>query len=308
MIVKENLSGKSWKRSVPDASNEREMRSKMKKFSFKSSILLFLAAFIWGIAFVAQSVGMDYMGPLTFNGIRFLMGSMVLFPFILYRRNKNKKAGVTPYDTRATLVGGVCCGLALCAAALLQQYGILYTTVGKAGFITTLYIILVPFFGIFLKKKIPGKIWIGAGIAAIGMYLLCVSEKFALGKGDAYVFVCAILFAIHILVVDFFSPKADGVELSCIQFFTAGVIATILAFVFEQPTLSGMINGIIPLAYAGILSSGVAYTFQVLGQKNMDPTIASLILSMESVVSVLAGFIILKQELTIRELFGCVLV
>lgn len=280
----------------------------MNKFSFKSSVLLFLAAFIWGIAFVAQSVGMDYMGPLTFNGIRFLMGSMVLLPFILYRRSKNRKAEVTPYAASTTLIGGVCCGLALCAAALLQQYGIMYTTVGKAGFITTLYIILVPFFGIFLKRKIPGKIWIGAGIAAVGMYLLCMSEKLALSKGDAFVFVCAVLFAIHILVIDNFSPKADGVELSCIQFFTAGMIATILAFIFEQPTLGGVIAGIIPLAYAGILSSGVAYTFQVLGQKNMDPTIASLILSMESVVSVLAGFVFLKQALTIKELLGCVLV
>lgn len=280
----------------------------MNKFSFKSSVLLFLAAFIWGIAFVAQSVGMDYMGPLTFNGIRFLMGSMVLLPFILYRRSKNRKAEVTPYAASTTLIGGVCCGLALCAAALLQQYGIMYTTVGKAGFITTLYIILVPFFGIFLKRKIPGKIWIGAGIAAVGMYLLCMSEKLALSKGDAFVFVCAVLFAIHILVIDNFSPKADGVELSCIQFFTAGMIAIILAFIFEQPTLGGVIAGIIPLAYAGILSSGVAYTFQVLGQKNMDPTIASLILSMESVVSVLAGFVFLKQALTIKELLGCVLV
>ena len=280
----------------------------MNKFSFKSSVLLFLAAFIWGIAFVAQSVGMGYMGPLTFNGIRFLMGSMVLLPFILYRRSKNRKAEVTPYAASTTLIGGVCCGLALCAAALLQQYGIMYTTVGKAGFITTLYIILVPFFGIFLKRKIPGKIWIGAGIAAVGMYLLCMSEKLALSKGDAFVFVCAVLFAIHILVIDNFSPKADGVELSCIQFFTAGMIAIILAFIFEQPTLGGVIAGIIPLAYAGILSSGVAYTFQVLGQKNMDPTIASLILSMESVVSVLAGFVFLKQALTIKELLGCVLV
>lgn len=280
----------------------------MNKFSFKSSVLLFLAAFIWGIAFVAQSVGMDYMGPLTFNGIRFLMGSMVLLPFILYRRSKNGKAEVTHYAASTTLIGGVCCGLALCAAALLQQYGIMYTTVGKAGFITTLYIILVPFFGIFLKRKIPGKIWIGAGIAAVGMYLLCMSEKLALSKGDAFVFVCAVLFAIHILVIDNFSPKADGVELSCIQFFTAGMIAIILAFIFEQPTLGGVIAGIIPLAYAGILSSGVAYTFQVLGQKNMDPTIASLILSMESVVSVLAGFVFLKQALTIKELLGCVLV
>ena len=280
----------------------------MKKFSLKSSLLLFLAAFIWGVAFVAQSVGMDYMGPLTFNGARFLMGSLVLLPFVLLRRKQNKKAGRAPASLKTTIIGGVCCGLALCSAALFQQYGIMYTTVGKAGFITTLYIILVPFFGIFLKKRIPGKVWIGAVIAAAGMYLLCMSERLALSRGDTLVFICAILFSVHILVIDHFSPMADGVELSCIQFLTAGVIGSIGAILFEQPTLKCLIDGIIPLAYAGILSSGVAYTLQVVGQKDMDPTVASLILSMESVFSALAGWVILHQKLSGRELFGCVLV
>ena len=280
----------------------------MKKFSLKSSLLLFLAAFIWGVAFVAQSVGMDYMGPLTFNGARFLMGSLVLLPFVLLRRKQNKKAGRAPASLKTTIIGGVCCGLALCSAALFQQYGIMYTTVGKAGFITTLYIILVPFFGIFLKKRIPGKVWIGAVIAAAGMYLLCMSERLALSRGDTLVFICAILFSVHILVIDYFSPMADGVELSCIQFLTAGIIGSMGAILFEQPTLQCLIDGIIPLAYAGILSSGVAYTLQVIGQKDMDPTVASLILSMESVFSALAGWMILHQKLSGRELFGCVLV
>lgn len=280
----------------------------MKKFSLKSSLLLFLAAFIWGVAFVAQSVGMDYMGPLTFNGARFLMGSLVLLPFVLLRRKQNKKAGRAPASLKTTIIGGVCCGLALCSAALFQQYGIMYTTVGKAGFITTLYIILVPFFGIFLKKRIPGKVWIGAVIAAAGMYLLCMSERLALSRGDTLVFICAILFSVHILVIDHFSPMADGVELSCIQFLTAGIIGSMGAILFEQPTLQCLIDGIIPLAYAGILSSGVAYTLQVIGQKDMDPTVASLILSMESVFSALAGWMILHQKLSGRELFGCVLV
>ena len=277
----------------------------MKKFSLKSSLLLFLAAFIWGVAFVAQSVGMDYMGPLTFNGARFLMGSLVLLPFVLLRRKQNKKAGRAPASLKTTIIGGVCCGLALCSAALFQQYGIMYTTVGKAGFITTLYIILVPFFGIFLKKRIPGKVWIGAVIAAAGMYLLCMSERLALSRGDTLVFICAILFSVHILVIDHFSPMADGVELSCIQFLTAGIIGSMGAILFEQPTLQCLIDGIIPLAYAGILSSGVAYTLQVIGQKDMDPTVASLILSMESVFSALAGWMILHQKLSGRELFGC---
>ena len=276
--------------------------------TLKSSLLLFLAAFIWGVAFVAQSVGMDYMGPLSFNGGRFLLGAAVLLPAVIIRRKKNKKAGILPADTKTTIIGGICCGLAICSASIMQQFGVMYTTVGKAGFITTLYIILVPFFGIFLKKKIPVTVWIGAIIAAFGMYLLCMSESLSLGKGDALVFICAILFSVHILVIDYFSPKADGVELSCIQFLTSGVIASVLALIFEKPAISYFVAGIVPLAYAGIMSCGVAYTFQILGQKDMDPTVASLILSLESVVAMLAGWVILQEALTKRELFGCFLV
>lgn len=280
----------------------------MKKKSMRNSFLLLLTAFIWGVAFVAQSVGMDYIGPFSFNGARFLMGSLVLLPLVCVRRKKDKEKGVPRAELKVTFAGGICCGLALCSAALCQQFGIMYTTVGKAGFITTLYIVIVPIMGIILGKKAGGRIWIGAGLAAVGMYLLCMSERLVLSKGDNYVFICAILFSIHILVIDYFSPKADGVELSCIQFLTAGVISSILAFVFEQPKLQSFIDGIIPLAYAGIMSSGVAYTLQVVGQKDMDPTVASLILSMESVFSVLAGWIILGQALSGRELFGCVMV
>ena len=277
--------------------------------------MLFLAASIWGTAFVAQSVGMDYLGPLSFNGARFLMGSAVLLPVIClnrarqgnFRRQKSKaeegqtsrcsgdrrKAGGILSIGRETVTGGICCGLVLCAAALLQQYGIQHTSVGKAGFITTLYIILV---------------WVGAGIAAFGMYLLCMSDTFSLGRGDALVGLCAILFSVHILTIDHFSPRVDGVELSCIQFLTAGIVGSILALIFEKPDIRDFVNGMVPLAYAGILSSGVAYTLQVLGQKNTDPTVASLILSLESVVSVLAGWMILDQALTGRELAGCGLV
>ncbi len=280
----------------------------MCKKSLRSSALLLLTAFIWGVAFVAQSVGMDYIGPFSFNGARFLMGSIVLLPLVFVRRRKDKDKGLPRAGLKVTLTGGICCGLALCSAALFQQIGIMYTTVGKAGFITTLYIIIVPIMSIFLGKKAGGKIWIGAVLAAAGMYLLCMSERLVLGKGDTYVFICAILFSVHILVIDHFSPKADGVELSCIQFLTAGVISSILAFIFEEPALQSFIDGIIPVAYAGIMSCGVAYTLQVVGQKNMDPTVASLILSMESVFSVLSGWIILGQALSAKEMFGCVMV
>lgn len=280
----------------------------MNKRSLRSSFLLFLAAFIWGVAFVAQSVGMDYMGPFTFNGARFLMGSLVLLPLVLYRRKSAKREKKQFGSVKVTLTGGICCGLALCSAALFQQFGILYTTVGKAGFITTLYIIIVPIMGIFLKKKIPGKVWLAAVVAMAGMYLLCMSESLKLGKGDRYVFICAILFSVHILVIDYFSPRADGVELSCLQFFTAGTVCSVLALVFEKPEVSNFVDGIIPLAYAGIMSSGVAYTLQVVGQKDLDPTVASLILSMESVISMLAGWVILGQAMSRRELLGCALV
>jgi len=281
-------------------------------------LLLLLAALIWGVAFVAQSVGMDYMGPFTFNGARFLMGSAVLVPVIAFRRKKARqvprpgqgeiRAGEETGNKKTALMGGICCGLALCPAALFQQFGIMYTTVGKAGFITTLYIIMVPLIGIFMKKKPSGRIWAGAGLAAFGFYLLCINEGFTLSRGDGLVFIGSILFSIHILVIDYFSPKADGVEISCIQFLTAGVISSILALVFEKPEFSGFVEGIIPLAYAGIMSSGVAYTLQVIGQRDTEPAVASLLLSMESVFSLLTGWVILKQALSARELAGCVLV
>lgn len=282
-----------------------------KKTSLRSSFLLFLAAAIWGVAFVAQSVGMEYMGPCTFNGARFLIGTAVLLPFIWYRSRKEKAAvDRTQKRTqkRTLIIGGTCCGLALCIASLLQQFGIQHTTVGKAGFITTLYIILVPILGIFFHKKAGLKIWIGAVIAVAGMYLLCMSGGFSLSKGDALVLACAFVFSVHILVVDYFSPKVDSVELSCVQFFTSGVICTVLAFLTETPSLGALISGAVPVLYAGVLSCGVAYTLQVVGQKNVEPAVASLLLSLESVVSVLAGWALLGQKLSVRELLGCMLV
>lgn len=284
--------------------------------SIKSSLLLLLTATIWGIAFVAQSVGMDYVGPLTFNGVRFLIGAAVLLPFILWREKQQKRKEQIENttdeekkaDRRLLLTGGICCGAALCFASLFQQLGIMHTSVGKAGFITTLYIIIVPILGIFLHKKIGIKIWIGAVIAVVGMFLLCISESFSLSKGDALVLICAILFSFHILVVDYFSPRTDGVKLSCIQFAVSGFICIVLAFIFEEPSLQALVDGAVPILYAGILSCGVAYTLQVIGQKDVDPTIASLIMSLESVISVLAGWVLLNQKLSKRELLGCALV
>lgn len=280
---------------------------KQKKTSVGSSLMLFLAAVIWGVAFVAQRVGMDYMGPLTFNGARFLIGGAVLCPLICYRDKRSADNGKGA-GRKELFTGGICCGLALCAASLLQQYGIMYTTVGKAGFITALYIILVPVCGIFLHRKIGARVWAGAVIAVVGMYLLCISGGFYLNRGDALVLMCAAVFSVHILAVDYFSPKTDSVKLSCIQFLTSGVLCTVGALFVEQPDPSGLAAGWMPVLYAGVLSCGVAYTLQVAGQKKVEPTVASLILSMESVVSVLAGWLLLNQRLSRRELAGCALV
>lgn len=269
---------------------------------FKSPMLLFLAAFIWGVAFVAQSVGMDYVGPWTFNACRFFLGGLALLPFCI----KNRK--VFRANRKVTLIGGICCGLALASASMFQQTGIMYTSVGKAGFITALYIIIVPLLGFFFHKKPSGKCLLAALLALIGFYLLCLTESFSLQLGDGLVLVCAVLFSFHILIIDHFSPLADGVQLSCIQFFTSGIVCGIGTLVFEQPQMSSIVAGWIPILYAGILSCGVAYTLQIIGQRDMEPTLASLILSLESVISMLAGWVILNQALSRRELLGCLVV
>lgn len=284
--------------------------------TMKNSVLLFLTAAIWGVAFVAQSVGMEYMGPFTFNGIRFLLGGTVLLPVLAGKRKWGKADPGQPPKTkeelkkarRVTLLGGICCGIALCSASLLQQMGIQHTTVAKAGFITALYIIIVPVLGLFFHKKVRRIVWAGVFLAVAGMYLLCIKESFSVDKGDFFVFLCAIVFSVHILVIDYFSPKADGVVLSCIQFYISGILCGIGAFLLETPTWQAILSGWMPILYAGILSCGVAYTLQIIGQKGMDPTVASLILSLESVISLIAGWVLLGQTLEPREICGCVLV
>lgn len=277
----------------------------MKKTStYRNSLLLLLTATIWGIAFVAQSVGMDYVGPFTFNTVRSFLGALVLLPVIwFFNRGKAKKS--TPAEKKTLWIGGICCGVFLAAASSFQQIGIMYTSVGKAGFITACYIILVPILGIFLKKKCTPLIWVSVVLALIGLYLLCINEQFALGKGDIYVFICAILFSLHILVIDYFSPRTDGVKMSCIQFFVCGICCSAAMFFTETPVVADILLAWKPIAYAGIMSCGVAYTLQIVGQKDMNPTVASLILSLESCISVIAGWLILGQALTIKEVIGC---
>ncbi|NSJ28464.1 DMT family transporter [Blautia glucerasea] len=276
----------------------------------KNSLLLLLTATIWGVAFVAQSVGMDYVGGFTFNMARSLIGSAVLLPVIWFMgRNSSKKAEEAQGSSsrKDLLWGGLACGILMCLASNFQQFGIKYTTVGKAGFITACYIVLVPILGLFLKKKCSPFIWLAVAMSVAGLYLLCITDGFSIGKGDILVLICAVLFSFHILVIDYYSPKVDGVKLSCIQFLVCGILSGIPALIFEKPEMSAVLTAWQPILYAGVMSCGVAYTLQIIGQKNMNPTVASLILSLESCISVLAGWVILGQQLSAREIAGCVI-
>ena len=273
----------------------------------KNALMLILTAFIWGTAFVAQSMGMDYLGPFTFNGVRSIIGGIALLPCIAMLNKINGASGKTEGNRKDLIMGGAACGILLFTASSLQQVGIQYTTAGKAGFITAFYIVIVPVLGIFLKKKIGWKVWLAVALALAGLYFLCITEEFAVGKGDILIFLCALVFSAHILVIDHFAPRADGVKMSCIQFFVCGFVSFPFMFLLETPRISAMLDGIIPLLYAGVLSCGVAYTLQIVGQKNVNPAVASLILSLESCFSVLAGWLVLGERLSVREASGCAL-
>lgn len=286
----------------------------MQKNSWKNTGMLFLAALIWGFAFVAQSAGMDYVGPFTFNAVRCMIGAAVLVPVaLLYKpentTDKQKDVGATWFQRNRTLLaGGILCGIFLGVATNLQQIGIMSTSVGKAGFLTALYIVLVPVAGLLFKKKCPATVWIGVICSLLGLYLLCMTEgSFTLAAGDLFLLGCAVVFTGHILVIDYFAPKVNGVWMSCIQFLVAGIISAVPMVLTETPTREAIFAAKLPILYAGVMSCGVAYTLQILGQKNYNPTIAVLILSLESCFSVLGGFLILQETLSARELFGCAL-
>lgn len=286
----------------------------MKVNTKRNSCLLFLTACIWGLAFVSQSKGMEYMDPFTFNGVRSLIGAGSLLIFLMIR-NKVTGGSIKDLDVKVTLSAGLCCGIALTIASTLQQFGIAYTTVGKAGFITTLYIIFVPMAGVLFHKKVSPVVWIAAAMAAVGMYLLCMTESLTINTGDILVFLCAIFFTAHIMIVDYFSPKTDGVVISCIQFTVCGVLCMIGAFIWGSPAWSQITSGMSTLLYAGVMSCGVAYTLQIVGQNGVNPTVAALLLSLESVVATIAGvaayklgFLKTDQSMTVQQIIGCVIV
>jgi len=283
----------------------------------RANMILVFAALIWGASFVAQKAGMDYIGPFTFNGIRFLIGALVLIPVILIMDGIQKKKAAIPSAGETTveakikgsnktlIIGGLSCGLILFVAGSLQQIGMLYTTAGKAGFITALYIVLVPILGLFIKRKIRMILWFCVGLAAIGLYLLCVKEDLSISKGDLLVIACAFGFAMHILVIDPYSSKADGIKLSCLQFLVAGLLSTPFIAIFETVNWSSVIAGWQPILYSGFMSCSIAYTLQIIAQKDTEPTVASLILSLESVFAVIAGIILLNEQISFREILGC---
>jgi len=279
----------------------------MQKFKNKElygTFLLLIGAFIWGSTFVAQSDGADKVGPFTFLCLRSILGCVVLLPLALARSCKRKAEKSAP---RVLLLGGLACGAVLTVSSLLQQVGISGTSVGNAGFITAMYILIVPIFSMFLGKKMPLRLWGCVGIAVVALYLLTIKDGFSIAFGDLMVLLCAVCFAVHILVIDHVSPKVDGVTLSCIQFATVSVLTVVPMFVIEKPSVDAVLSAWLPIAYAGVLSSGVAYTLQIIGQKYTRPAIASLVMSLESVFAVLSGMVVLGQIPTLKEGIGCVL-
>jgi len=289
--------------------------------NLRNSIVLLLAALIWGIAFVAQTTGGDAIGPYSFNCIRSFIAVVVLFPVIKFFDIKGgrDKYPKTKENKRTLMIGGICCGLCLVSASLFQQVGLYYgTPAGKAGFLTTCYIMIVPVLGLFLKKHCGWNIWIAIIITIFGLYMLCMNGTFAIQRSDIYVMICSFLFAMQILCVDHFAVKCDPIRLSQMQFLTSGIVSLIPTVIIDMnhsiegfrmwlPSLMTS-EAWIALLYAGVMSSGVAYTFQIIGQKGFNPTIASLLMSLESVFSVLAGWILLGQKLSGKELVGCLLI
>lgn len=310
-----------------------QMKAQVKTHKLRNTFFLFLTAMIWGAAFVAQSVSMDYIEPFTFICLRSVIGGLFLIPIIIVldgirRKSQNESANVVSsentlhniemdiekeekqrlsWKNKQLIEGGIVCGILLFFANCFQQTGIQYTTVGKAGFITTFYIIIVPLIGLFFKKYCGILTWIGVVIALAGLYFLCITQKLTIQRGDALILCCSVLYAGQILAIDHYNPFVDGVKMSCIQFLTGGVLGAVFMFLFENPSVAMILSAAGPILYTGIMSTGVGYTLQIVGQKGLNPTVAALILSLESVFSALSGYVFLHQVLTTRELIGCAL-
>jgi len=271
--------------------------------TLKYELLLLLTAAIWGFAFVAQVMGMEYIGPYLFNGIRFGIGVMVLLPLLYYKR---KEIRLIP--KKYQLLPGLILGVILFTAAALQQVGIVYTTAGNAGFITTLYVVMVPVLGLLIGKKVNRNITIGIILAVVGFYFLCIKADASVNKGDLLVLAGAVLWAVHVLVIDYYSTKTSAILLAVEQFAVCSIISLVTAFFTESWDMQAVKSAALPIAYGGLLSVGVAYTLQVVSQKFVHPAPAAVILSLESVFAVIGGWLILSEELSMRALGGCILI
>ena len=272
----------------------------------KGSILLLLCSMIWGAAFVAQSEGMQYVGPFTMGATRFFLAGLVLLPVIavLDRKGWSQNRPVGKSERKKQLLAGVICGTLLFLATTLQQFGLLDTTVGKSGFVTALYIVFVPIVGVFTGKKAGVKVWLCAAAAVFGMYLLCVGSGFSVSGGDLLTLGCAVMFTFHICYVSAISPHMDCVRLSCVQFFVCAALSAVGMLLLETPQWSGIVRCWLPIVYAGVFSGGVAYTFQIIGERDVPPALASLLMSLESVFAAFFGWILIGQTLSVRELLG----
>lgn len=289
----------------------------MKKSQAKGIIMLFITAFIWGSSFVSQSLGMNSVEAFTFNGIRTLMGAAVLLPFIIVKdvlnikKNGKPNKDVTKNEAKKILIGGSVMGVALCIASNLQQYAFSFPdhSPGKIAFITAFYMFFVPIFGLILKKRVPVITWICVFLGTVGLYFLCIKGVGlnAITKSDMYTLACAVFYAVHILIVEKTAQNTDAVKLSFVQFTVSGIITCILMFITENPTVDAINESILPLLYSGVMSCGLAYTFQVVGQKYTESTVASIIMCLESVFGVLSSAVILKKTLTSDEIIGCVI-
>lgn len=268
----------------------------------RANLLLLLAAAIWGFAFVAQRVGMDYVGPYTFNGVRFALGGLSLVPLIFVFRQSGKPAAGRQASSRTA---GLAAGCVLFAAASLQQIGMVYTTAGKAAFITCLYIVLVPVAGVFLRRSASRGTWLGSLVAVAGLYLLCVREDFTIAYGDFLELAGALFWTVHILLIDRFSRQTDTLALAFFQFMACSALSLAAALLLEEITASAIRQAAIPILYGGLCSVGVAYTLQIAGQKHAPPAHAAIILSLETVFAAVGGYLILGERLELQELVGC---
>jgi drug/metabolite transporter (DMT)-like permease len=281
----------------------------MGQTKLKSDFILLLAAIIWGFAFVAQRIGMDYVGPFTYNGVRFALGTLVLLPFLFINANKSEPLIKVshPADRRKVIIGSLMTGLFLFGGVALQQLGLQQTTAGKAGFITGLYVVFVPIVGLFFGQRSHLSMWIGAALSVAGLYLLSMTTGFNIAPGDKLVLYCAVLFTFHVLFIAWLSPLMDSFLLAVIQFTICTLLNLVVAFAVEPVNLASIMQAWLPIAYGGILSVGVAYTLQVIAQKTAHPAYASIILSLEAVFAVLGGWLILHEQFTTRMLIGCAL-